>query len=194
MLAALEALPDHWTPSVLFDLDHFRCTSRCGGYGRLVGRLCRRLRCGRIETFRTQRSENEVNIPLADQFDHSSREMDTSTKLAFERTRLAHDNTMMSWIRTSTSLITFGFSIYKFFQLDLSAKTVQRALIGPREFALALIVVGLLSLLMGAMQNYRDLQSLRKEYPSMRRSLSVLVAALVATLGLAALVAVIFRS
>jgi uncharacterized membrane protein YidH (DUF202 family) len=25
---------------------------------------------------------------------------------------------MMSWIRTATSLITFGFSIYKFFQLE----------------------------------------------------------------------------
>lgn len=125
---------------------------------------------------------------------HRPPEMDTATRLAIERTRLAHDNTMMSWIRTATSLITFGFSIYKFFQLDLSAKAIKPALIGPREFALALIVVGLLSLFMGAAQNYWDLRSLRKEYPSMPRSLSVLVAGLIASLGIAALVAVLFRS
>lgn len=132
---------------------------------------------------------------MAERFAHTPREMDTSTRLAFERTRLAHDNTMMSWIRTATSLITFGFSIYKFFQLDLSGKTIKpQVLIGPREFALALIVVGLTSLLMGAVQNYRDLQTMRKEYPGMPRSLSILVAALVATLGSAALMAVIFRT
>ena len=39
-----------------------------------------------------------------------------STVLAIERTRLAHERTLMAWVRTSTSLISFGFSIYKFFE------------------------------------------------------------------------------
>jgi uncharacterized membrane protein YidH (DUF202 family) len=41
------------------------------------------------------------------------------TRLALERTRVAYDRTMMAWIRTATSLITFGFGVYKFFQLEL---------------------------------------------------------------------------
>jgi len=45
-------------------------------------------------------------------------ELDTATKLAYDRTRLAYENTMMSWVRTATSLITFGFSVYKFFQIE----------------------------------------------------------------------------
>ena len=41
--------------------------------------------------------------------------LDRSTELAFDRTRVAYERTMMAWIRTATSLITFGFSIYKLF-------------------------------------------------------------------------------
>ena len=43
--------------------------------------------------------------------------LDQSTKLAFDRTWVAYERTMLAWVRTATSLITFGFSIYKFFQI-----------------------------------------------------------------------------
>jgi Domain of unknown function (DUF202) len=39
-----------------------------------------------------------------------------ATRLAVDRTRLAADRTLLAWIRTATSLISFGFTIYKFFQ------------------------------------------------------------------------------
>ncbi|MDR3557688.1 MAG: DUF202 domain-containing protein [Syntrophobacteraceae bacterium] len=39
----------------------------------------------------------------------------SSNQLALERTILAHERTLMGWVRTSTSLITFGFTLYKFF-------------------------------------------------------------------------------
>ena len=42
--------------------------------------------------------------------------LDASTKLAYDRTRLAYERTLMAWVRTGTSLITFGFTIYKFFE------------------------------------------------------------------------------
>lgn len=29
---------------------------------------------------------------------------------------------LMSWIRTATTLITFGFTLYKFFQIELAGK------------------------------------------------------------------------
>ena len=41
---------------------------------------------------------------------------DDRTALALDRTRLAHERTLMAWARTATSLISFGFTIYKFFQ------------------------------------------------------------------------------
>ena len=37
--------------------------------------------------------------------------MDTSTSLALDRTRLAHERTPMAWTRTAVSLISFGFTI-----------------------------------------------------------------------------------
>ncbi len=45
---------------------------------------------------------------------------DASTTLAVDRTRLAYERTLMAWIRTATSLITFGFTIYKFFQIEVA--------------------------------------------------------------------------
>ena len=47
--------------------------------------------------------------------------LDSSTRLAVDRTRLAHERTLMAWVRTATSLISFGFTIYKFLALLLAA-------------------------------------------------------------------------
>lgn len=122
-----------------------------------------------------------------------------TTRLAYERTRGAYERTMMAWIRTGTSLITFGFIVYKFFQLEIAgtvSKTgplIETSLIGPREFGFILIGIGLLSILLGTFEHQRDLRALRKEYPDMPRSGTQLVAALMATFGVLALVAVIYR-
>jgi putative membrane protein len=99
----------------------------------------------------------------------------------------------MAWVRTATSLITFGFSIYKFFQLELPKGSEEGRLIGPPEFALLMITIGLVSLLMATLENRRDLRALRAQYPATPRSLARVLAALISILGLAALAAVIFR-
>ncbi len=49
-----------------------------------------------------------------------------ATRLAVDRTRLAFERTMMAWVRTATSLITFGFTVYKFFQLEEGAGEIPR--------------------------------------------------------------------
>lgn len=120
--------------------------------------------------------------------------LNTSTSLAFERTRVAYERTMMAWIRTGTSLITFGFSVYKFFQFEMAGKNVDAPVIGAREFALALIGIGLLSLLLGTIEHRRDLRAMRKEYPGMPPSMSAVVALLMGSLGVLALLAVIARA
>jgi putative membrane protein len=121
--------------------------------------------------------------------------MDATTKLAFDRTRLSYERTLMSWIRTATSLITFGFTIYKFFQIEL-ARSGSRVhyLTGPTVFALLMIVIGLLSLLMATLEHRRELNALNAEYPGgARRSLARVFAALISVLGLLSLIIVLFR-
>ena len=88
----------------------------------------------------------------------------SSNQLALDRTNLAHERTLMSWIRTAMSLITFGFSIYKFFQLELQGRPPLQGAIGPRQFAILMISIGLLSL-MGATIEYRiHRNDLRRRY------------------------------
>jgi putative membrane protein len=118
---------------------------------------------------------------------------DNSTILAFQRTRAAYERTMMSWIRTATSLITFGFSIYKFFQIEAQTRERQNRLIGPRDFALILVSIGLFSLILATLEHRQNLRALGAEYAGKQRSLAVLVAAMISVLGILALVAMIFR-
>ena len=100
---------------------------------------------------------------------------------------------MMSWIRTATSLITFGFSVYKFFQLEAPGRQRQNRLIGPREFAFMLVSIGLVSLLLATLEHRQNIRALGAPYAGKQRSLAVLVAALISILGILALVVMIFR-
>jgi putative membrane protein len=110
-----------------------------------------------------------------------------------DRTRLAYERTLMAWIRTATSLITFGFSIYKFFQIEMTSGAGRSRLIGPREFAFLMIVTGLVSLLLATLEHRRNLRALNEHYPGGSRSLATVMAALISILGFTALLAVIFR-
>ena len=56
------------------------------------------------------------------------------SRLALERTRIAYERTMMAWVRTATSMITFGFSVYKFFGFEPVQSDSIAPAIGPREF------------------------------------------------------------
>jgi putative membrane protein len=120
-------------------------------------------------------------------------ELDTSTKLSYDRTRLAYENTMMAWVRTATSLITFGFSVFKFFQIEMRGIGQEGGVIGARGFALLLITSGLVSLLLGTVQHIVSMRQLRAEYPAIPRSLAAGLAALMSVVGILALIAVLFR-
>jgi putative membrane protein len=121
--------------------------------------------------------------------------MDSGTRLAVDRTRLAYERTLMAWIRTAVSMISFGFTIYKFFQFELTDRPrVPDAVVGPRGFALILIAIGLLALLVSTIQHRHSMRAMRADYGDVvPPSLATLVAGLFAALGLLALVAVILR-
>jgi putative membrane protein len=99
---------------------------------------------------------------------------------------------MMAWIRTSTSLITFGFGIYKFFDYFQGSQPAEQTVIGPRRFALLMIGTGLFVLAGAAVQNWSELRRLRR-IGRVPRSLAGGVAALVSIIGILALIAVILR-
>ena len=118
-----------------------------------------------------------------------------STRLAVDRTRLAHERTLMAWVRTATSLISFGFTIYKFFDYlreQGGGKMPERA-VGPRKFALVMIGIGLMSLLFATLQHRRSLKALREHYPEVGYSEAVLLAGLISLMGVLALLTVVFR-
>lgn len=121
--------------------------------------------------------------------------MDTGTMLAIERTRVAYERTIMAWVRTGTSLITFGFSVYKFFEFELRKDLpAVPMLVGPRGFGLILICIGLLSLLLGTLDHASDIRALRRLYPGMTiHSKAGLVALAVGALGLLAMLAVVLN-
>jgi inner membrane protein YidH len=121
--------------------------------------------------------------------------MDEGTRLAYERTILAHERTLMAWLRTAVSLITFGFTIYKFFALELKNQVQQsiRQVIGPRPFAIILIAIGLFALVIATLQNIQYRKNLRQVSGEAGYSLSSLVAAMIAALGLLAMASVLFR-
>jgi putative membrane protein len=115
------------------------------------------------------------------------------TTLALERTFLAHERTLMAWTRTAASMIGFGFTMYKFFQFELERTAPVSSPISPRLFGLVLIAFGLVSLVMGTVQEMAGVRRLRTHWPEAPRSVASLLAVLVAVLGLGALIATIGR-
>jgi len=135
---------------------------------------------------------------MADQTAHSVPGLDLSTKLAFERTRVAYERTLLAWVRTATSLITFGFSVYKFFQIVREEGGRNNHLIGSRQFGLLLVSIGLASLALATVEYRRNIrmlgaQYLGAQYEGRPRSLAAVVAGLISILGIVALSLMIFR-
>jgi putative membrane protein len=110
------------------------------------------------------------------------------------RTALSSEQTLMSWVRTSLSLCTFGFALAKFFQylaghaeLELSA--------GPRRLGMVLILLGVLVLIAAVVEHLLRIRQLNQlGLPADASSLLPLGSAgAMLAIGLAALVSVFLR-
>ena len=105
---------------------------------------------------------------------------------------------MLSWVRTATALITFGFSIHQFFRIANKGTVERTGLIGPHEFGMSMIVIGLLALLLATIEHRSAIHALIAQYPeteryaNIHRSLAGVLAALVSILGLLALFSTLF--
>jgi putative membrane protein len=126
------------------------------------------------------------------------------TGMAFQRTRMSADRTLMSVIRTSLSLIGFGFTIYQFFQRLREQEILTKAA-APRNFGLALVVLGVAMLAFGILYHVQFMIGLRRLRESMREeglvhgetvfplSLTLITAFLLLLVGLAAIVSMEFQ-
>ena len=74
--------------------------------------------------------------------------------MAWVRTRLSLERTVMSWLRTAVSLIGFGFAIVQFFERLQQMPGARPAYLpgGPRYLGLSLIACGVLALLVSIWQ------------------------------------------
>jgi putative membrane protein len=84
------------------------------------------------------------------------------TGMSFQRTRMSADRTLMSVIRTSLSLISFGFTIYQVFEKLREAGTLAHAA-APRNFGIALVVLGIGMLIVGIIYHIQFMLGLRRE-------------------------------
>jgi len=85
---------------------------------------------------------------------------------AWIRTRLGVERTLMSWVRTATALIGFGFTIVQFFERLQGMESVAPALRPqmPRYLGLALIAAGIAGLIASLWQYRTLLRYLHDEF------------------------------
>ena len=78
-----------------------------------------------------------------------------SDHFAWLRTRLSVERTMMSWVRTATALIGFGFTIVQFFARIQESPGVAPAYFphAPRYLGLSLIFCGVIALMIAIWEN-----------------------------------------
>ena len=81
--------------------------------------------------------------------------------LGMVRTILAADRTLMAWIRTALSMLSFGFTIYKFLEGMGSQKPLLHPH-SPQQVGLFLAGLGTVSMLLGTLNYWSTLKDLRQ--------------------------------
>jgi len=116
------------------------------------------------------------------------------TDLALERTSMAADRTLMAWTRTSLSMISFGFTVFKFMQYmhQEGKQTIIKTEHGAENFGMVLIAIGIISLVVACLQYWqldRKINPARKWY----LNLVFINAGFIGLLGLLALINTLFK-
>lgn len=95
---------------------------------------------------------------------------------------------MQAWIRTAISLITFGFSVYRLTDLIERNPGDARYRLNADVFGFILVGIGFVALAIATLEYRQSIRVLRAEYGQSPRSTAVFFAALIAALGLFALI------
>jgi putative membrane protein len=91
-----------------------------------------------------------------------SDQADDRVNLSVLNTVMATDRTLMAWLRTALSMITFGFTLYKVLEaIPADAQELPRGMT-PRNAGLLLIAVGLIAVTLGIWQYWQTRRQLEK--------------------------------
>jgi len=158
--------------------------------------------------------ERDPELPLSanlpkppyDTTDEKSVELSSRrTGMSFQRTRMSADRTLMSVIRTALSLISFGFTIFQVFKKMQESQVLEGSGREPRNFGLALVILGMVMLTLGIVYHINYMRGLRSERVRMIQqglvhgeskypvSLTLITAALLWLLGLLAAASMAFN-
>jgi putative membrane protein len=115
----------------------------------------------------------------------SEKDLKLTDNLAVDRTRFASERSLMAWLRTSLSMIAFGFTLYKFMQfMGDQSKVATLRPNSPRNLALGLIGIGTFALIAAIVQHRKYVRTLGVIHASKTWDLAFIVACLLALLGL----------
>jgi putative membrane protein len=112
--------------------------------------------------------------------------------LTLDRNLMAAERTLMAWIRTSLSLISFGFTVGKFFDYLAADKGKPMRgfiarMLGPDGVGIALVALGIFALIYAIFDHRRALKRLQGEGLEKRRSPGIIVATILVFLGISAI-------
>jgi putative membrane protein len=113
--------------------------------------------------------------------------------LGVMRTMMAADRTMMAWIRTSLSMLTFGYTIYKVLQEIQEIGRIAIRDTAPRNAGLLLTVTGTLALVTGIAEYWVTLMFLRRSYMFRLARPSLIMSILLAGAGVFLSVGILVR-
>jgi putative membrane protein len=85
--------------------------------------------------------------------------------LGVMRTVMAADRTLMAWIRTSLSMFTFGYTLYKVLEEIKMIGHIDIHEAAPRNAGALLTVAGTIALIMGVLEYIGTLRMLRRSFP-----------------------------
>ena len=119
---------------------------------------------------------------------NSSHPMDTNTRLSYHRTYLSWERTQMSWVRTALALISFGFTISKFFEYLNTREQGQHTVFSARTVGLLMIAIGMISLVFSSILHRKALLKLKADCPDLPNSVAGLFAWLISLLAIPAFI------